>query len=170
MVAFDASMLIDLFNTNLHGERRLRLDLLIKHLEERKQKIVVPAPAYTEFMVGAGGARQDYQVRIDQTKHMRIEPFDKRASVECAFMLHKALATRDRSNITKTKIKFDWMIVAIAKATPGVNCIYCGDADVMRYASSAGLDAIHVNSLPLPAQKDWIAMQGDGASASTSAA
>ena len=161
MVAFDASMLIDLFNPKLNGERRQRLDLLVKNLTELRQKIVVPAPAYTEFMVGAIGARDDYQARIDQTSSFRVEPFDKKASVECAFLLSKALTSKDRGNITKTKFKFDWMIVAVAKTVPGLKCIYCGDDDVMRYASRAGIDAVHVDALPLPAQTDWIGSQGD---------
>jgi hypothetical protein len=51
--------------------------------------------------------------------------------------------------VTKTKFKFDWMIVAQAKAH-GASRVYYFDKDIGRYAATAGLDSIDVDALALP--------------------
>ena len=71
-------------------------------------------------------------------------------------MLSQVFSAKEQRGITRTKIKFDWMIVSIAKTTPGVTHIYTGDADIARYATHAGVESIHVDDLPLPAQADWV--------------
>jgi predicted nucleic acid-binding protein len=163
MVVFDATVLVDLFQPVRDGERRQRIDLLMADLAKRQTKIIVPAPAYSEFMVKAGHARGDYQKRIEKSRGFRVEPFGARAALECAFLLDAAFTMRQRQNVTKTKFKFDWMIVAIAKATPGVTCIYSGDDDIVSYSQWAGVMVIHLDSLSLPAQRDWVADSGHGA-------
>ena len=82
MVVFDASVLIDLFDSRTRGPRRQRIDILIESLG--KEKIYIPAPAYIEFLTRADKARQEYQVAIEASDTFRIEPLSKRASVECA--------------------------------------------------------------------------------------
>lgn len=150
MVVFDTSVLVDLFNVALIGERRERLDLLVNTLEEKRERIVVPTPAYTEFLVKAGTAKNAYYQRLeDSSSVFQIEPFSKRAAVECADLLERAFSLKSRREITKTKFKFDWMIVATAKAH-GASCLYCIDADIERYAVSAGIVATHIDALPLP--------------------
>lgn len=149
MVVFDTSVLIDLFNPYLGGERRERLDLLIKTLEEAGDRVAVPTPAYTEFLVKAESAKTTYYKKIESSKFFRIEPFSQRAAVECADLLERAFSLKDRRNVTKTKFKFDWMIVATAKAHTA-SCIYFIDDDIGRYAARSGVPAVHVDTLPLP--------------------
>jgi predicted nucleic acid-binding protein len=149
MVVFDTSVLVDLFNPRLAGERRERLDLLIRTLVDKRDRVMIPTPAYTEFLVKADKAKNDYYKRIESSKVFKVEPFSQRAAVECADLLERALSGGDRRNITKTKFKFDWMIVATAKAH-GATCIYYIDGDIERYAQRAGFPAQHVDSLPLP--------------------
>jgi predicted nucleic acid-binding protein len=149
MVVFDTSVLVDLFNDALVGERRERLDFLVKTLEEKRERIAIPTPAYTEFLVKAGTAKNSYYQKLETSSVFRIEPFSKRAAIECAELLERALSAKSRREVTKTKFKFDWMIVATAKAH-GASCLYCIDADIQRYATTAGVAAVHVDALPLP--------------------
>ncbi len=149
MVVFDASVLVDLFNAKLAGGRRLKIDLLVATLEKQKEKVVVPAPAYTEFLIGAGSARSDYQSRIEQSSVFRVEPYSKMVAMECAILLSDVLTSRESRSITKTKFKFDWMIVATAKAL-GSTCVYAGDKDIMNCCKRAGIRSIHLDDLPTP--------------------
>ena len=59
-VVFDASVLIDLFNKKLAGDRRAKLDHLVTSLEKQRTKVLIPTPALAEFLVRAGAAREGY--------------------------------------------------------------------------------------------------------------
>ena len=158
MVCFDASVLIDLFDTRASNKNRPRLDLLMRDFEQRQEKIGVPAPAYTEFLVGAGNARGAYQTRIENMSRFIIEPFSKRAAMECSILLIEAFSKPDQKNVTKTKFKFDWMIVAAAKAM-NATCMYTRDGDIERACKQASLPYVMINALPLPPespQLDWV--------------
>lgn len=56
-VVFDASILIDLLNPRVKGDRRAKLDHLVAELQKKRTKILIPTPALTELMVHAGSAR-----------------------------------------------------------------------------------------------------------------
>jgi predicted nucleic acid-binding protein len=79
MVVFDASVLIDLFNGELKGLRRQKLDILMAELGKTKEKIVFPAPAYIEFLIQAGSARQQYHTKIEESNQFQVEPLSNRA-------------------------------------------------------------------------------------------
>jgi len=149
MVVFDASVLIDIFDPKTKGPRKLRLDLLIKTLDQQGQKIVIPAPAYTEFLVGAASARSDYQSRIENSRVFRVEPYSKKVAMECAILLAAVFTSAQKRAITKTKLKFDWMIAATAKAL-GAACVYSCDDDIVRCSRHAGVTSTLVDDLPLP--------------------
>ena len=134
MVVFDATVLIDLFNPNLTGDRRQRLDLLVEVLQKQRQKVAIPAPAYTEFLIGAAGARDGYHARIEKSSIFRVEPYSKRVAIECAILLANVFSKSEKRAITKTKLKFDWMIVATAKAL-----------------DASGVTFARLDDLPLPA-------------------
>ena len=59
-VVFDASVLIDLFNKKLSGDRRSRLDHLVASLAKQRTKVLIPSPALAEFLVRAGKAKERY--------------------------------------------------------------------------------------------------------------
>jgi predicted nucleic acid-binding protein len=151
MIAFDTSVLIDWFNPKLQGQRAERIGLLIETLERRKEQIIVPAPAYAEFLTKSGKARSSYQNAFHQKARLRVEPFSEKAAIECSILLEKAWDLRLKRKITTTKFKFDWMIVATAVAA-GCSRIYASDEDIIRYAEHAGLDAMLTDNLPLPEQ------------------
>jgi hypothetical protein len=149
MVVYDTSVLIDLFNLNLKGDRRLKLDGLQADLVKSRTKIIIPAPAYAEFMTRTDKARDQYIALIQGKSVFKVEPFGDRAALECSIMLGQALSAKERRAITKTKLKFDWQIVAVAKAL-SVSNVYTSDPDIVRCAKHAGLTATMIDDLPIP--------------------
>ncbi len=147
MVCFDASVLIDIFNPLLTGPRKQRIDALMVSLG--KEKIVIPAPAYIEFLTRADKAREQYHILIEANKSFKVEPLSKRAAVECAIILDTVFSAKQKKEVTRTKLKFDWMIVAIAK-TLSQRCVYTSDTDILNGCKHAGLNCVLVDSILIP--------------------
>src|SRR5689334_9212652 len=85
--------------------------------------------------------------------YIRIGDFDLRAAVELAIRLRDAAAKgdiRDGLTITKSRMKFDRQIVAIA-LTNGARALYTDDDGVRRFAESCGLKVKRTSDLPIPA-------------------
>ncbi|MBI5918724.1 MAG: PIN domain-containing protein [Nitrosomonadales bacterium] len=154
-VAFDASILVDLLDPRVRGDRRERLDFLVAELQKKRTKILIPTPALTELMIRAGKAREAIHQKLSVKSPFQIVPFDSRAAMECALLLEEALNTGERKQVSKTKFKFDWQIVAIA-ASHNATVIYSDDGDISRYGLRANLKVIKTDDLPLPAS----ALQG----------
>lgn len=148
-VAFDATILIDLFNPRVKGDRRIKLDHLIEELQKKRNKILIPTPALTELMIHAGRARDAIHQNLSSNSFFQITPFDSRAAMECALLLEDALSASERRQLTKTKFKFDWQIVAIA-ASHNATAIYSDDGDIARYGKRANLNVIKTDDLALP--------------------
>jgi predicted nucleic acid-binding protein len=132
-----------------------RIEYLISNLAADKEKIVIPTPVLSEVLVHAGAAMQTYLEILNGQSAFRIAPFDQKAAIEAALALSDAMRRGghrvDAANpdATKTKIKFDRQIVAIAKAE-GAHSVYSDDEDVHRYAIHAGLKAYRTSELDLP--------------------
>lgn len=148
-VAFDATILIDLFNPRVKGDRRIKLDHLVEELQKKRTKILIPTPALTELMIHAGKSREAIHQKLSGSSLFQITPFDSRAAMECALLLGEALKADERRQIAKTKFKFDWQIVAIA-ASHDASVIYSDDGDIARYGKRANLNVIKTEDLPLP--------------------
>lgn len=149
-VVFDASVLIDLFNPRLNGDRRAKLDHLVVELQKQRTKILIPTPALTELMVRAGRAREEIHQKLSGKSVFHIASFDSRAAMECALLLEEALDSKGKLQVSKSKIKFDWQIVAIA-AAHNATTIYSDDGDITRYGKRADIVVIKTDDLPLPA-------------------
>jgi predicted nucleic acid-binding protein len=148
-VVFDASVLIDLFNKRLTGDRRARLDHLVESLRKARTKVLIPTPALAEFLVRAGKARELYLNEITNASSFSIESFDQRAAIECALLLEEAWARGQKSKVTHTKFKFDWQIVAIA-ASRNATAIYSDDTDIVSAASRVRIPVHRTDALPIP--------------------
>ncbi|MBC7485012.1 MAG: PIN domain-containing protein [Rhizobacter sp.] len=148
-VVFDASVLIDLFNKKLSGDRRSRLDHLVASLAKQRTKVLIPSPALAEFLVKAGKAKEGYLNEIRRHGSFVIEPFDQRAAIECALLLAEAWARSQKGKVTHTKFKFDWQIVAIA-ASRNATAIYSDDPDISRAASRVNISVHRTDDLPIP--------------------
>ena len=150
MVVFDATVLIDLFHPRTHADRKAKLEHLIAGLHSKRTKILSPTPALSEFLAGAGKARDEYHRRLAASSAFKLGAFDSRAAMECALMLEAVLTSGDkRANKTWAKAKFDWQIVAIAKVG-NAKIIYSDDGDIFRIGTRQGLAVIKTEDLPLP--------------------
>jgi hypothetical protein len=167
MVVFDASLLLLVLDEGAkasvpHG--RERVEHLIDTLSGIGETIIIPTPALSECLVHAGPAGQEYLNIIGKRACFRVVSFDERAAVEAAVRTHEALQRGQRRGgnpeASKTKIKFDRQIVAVA-VVEGATAIYSDDSDVIAYAQEAGLDGYRLEDLPLPPEDRQRALQFD---------
>ena len=151
MVVFDATILIDLFHPRTPSDRKAKLQHLIVELQRKRTKILIPTPAFSEFLARAGKARDEYHRQISASSAFKLGAFDSRAAMECALMLDAALSSGDKRASAKTwaKAKFDWQIVAVAKVG-NARIIYSDDGDIARIATRYELGVIKTDDLPFP--------------------
>lgn len=149
-VVFETSILIDLFNPNLKDkDRKAKLENLVIELQKKHTKILIPTPSLTELMVRAGKAREKIYQTLSGKSSFKIVPFDSKAAMECSLLLEEALDKNGKRQISKSKIKFDWQIVAIA-AVHNSTIIYSDDNDIARYGKRAKIEVMKIDDLPLP--------------------
>lgn len=174
MVVFDSAVLLLVLDPNAKApndpatgepveKAAERIEYLIGNLTADKEKIVIPTPVLSEVLVHAGDALQPYLDTLNGQAAFRIAPFDQKAAIEAALALSDAIRRGghrvDAANpdATKTKIKFDRQIVAIAKSE-GAHTVFSDDDDVRSYAKRAGLKAYRTVELDLPpedTQQSW---------------
>lgn len=151
MILVDASILIAYFSPKTPEERKLRLRGLFETLDKARLRIVVPTPALCEFIALAGDAAEEYRQWIARSRAIQIAPFGVRACNECAIMIRQAKTAGDKRNEAATwaKAKFDWQIMAIAKAE-GVTTVYAEDGDLVRLGKRFGITVQRIDDLPIP--------------------
>lgn len=177
MVVFDSSVLILVLDptgrppndpeTGLPVDRAAeRIEYLIANLTAANEKVIVPTPALSEVLVHAGAAMSAYLEKLNDQAAFRVAPFDQRAAVEAASAVRDAIERGghrvDAANpdATKTKIKFDRQIVAIAKVE-GAHTVYSDDDDVHNYTTRSGLMAFRTAELDLPPEDPQQALDFD---------
>jgi predicted nucleic acid-binding protein len=125
-----------------------RVDYLLKTLQAKEEKIVIPTPSLGEILVGAGEAGPAFVDTLRTSRHFRIAPFDEKAAVEFAASQVDKRRQGKKSAASRTKAKFDDQIVAIAK-TEGASAIYSDDPDIKAIAEPS-IKVIGIADLPLP--------------------
>jgi predicted nucleic acid-binding protein len=133
------------------------LEQLIDDLVAAKERIIIPSPALSEFLVLAGDDGPQYLSEIALMSHVYIEPFDQMAAIEVAAM--ELLARKKGSKrhpLPATapwqKVKIDRQIVAISKLRQ-VKSIYSDDNDVRNIAEEVGIKTVSTWELNLPKSK-----------------
>lgn len=154
LVAFDASFLIPLFDKRL-GHREVldpRIAYLIATLDRAKATIVVPAPALSELLIGAGEAAPRYLKAINISARFQVAPFGTRAAVEAAAAHREAIDRNDKKEGTSdwARIKYDRQILAIA-IVEGATQLYSDDEDLKRLALGSSIEVLALDDLPDPA-------------------
>jgi len=132
-----------------------RIEKLLEDLDSESERIIVPTPVLSEFLIFANKDSSAYLERLGGMRSFLIKPFDEMAAIELA-----TAEVEDRSKGDKrggsagiwTKIRFDRQIVAIAK-TNGAKRIYSDDEDLARFATRRGIEIVRTIDLPLPAAK-----------------
>src|SRR5437016_2086496 len=109
-----------------------RIDELIEKWETNGEKIIIPTPALSQFLILAHHEASDYLAKICGSPYFKVESFDERAAVELAAIhigaitSNRARRKRDTSDATWAKVNFDRQIVAVAKVH-GAKLLYTDD-------------------------------------------
>src|SRR5438105_288261 len=61
-----------------------RIEYLLTQLKESGERVLIPTPALSEFLVFAGTDGPAYMAAIRDNSIFRIEPFDEKAAIENA--------------------------------------------------------------------------------------
>src|SRR6266567_5553876 len=121
-----------------------RIEKLLEDLDSESERIILPTPVLSEFLILVGEDAPVYLERISGMKNILIKPFDEVAAIELA-----AVEVEERSKVGKrggsaspwAKLRFDRQIVAIARANRAKR-IYSDDEDVKKFAERLGIDVI----------------------------
>lgn len=166
MVVFDATFLIPLFDQKANepepGARR-KLKYLFDELCREKARIVVPTPALSEYLVGAGEAGPKYLAIMGRSANFRIADFDTKAAVETAARIREAKDDGDKRSGCKEDwqvIKYDRQIIAIA-VVEGVSRIYSNDPHFKKLVGPKGPQVVAFADLPDPPELDQKEMHFD---------
>ena len=136
-----------------------RMDMLVERVEDAGETILIPQPAYSEFLVRADKDGPKYTRLITRNPLYRFGDFELKAAIELASMRRKELSAMSKNALkretpaeTKSKVSFDRQIVAIAKANRA-HTIYSNDKGVRNCAERHGLKAVPMWKLPRPVAK-----------------
>jgi predicted nucleic acid-binding protein len=129
------------------------VDHLLATLAEQNERIVLPAPAFCEFLVFAAKDAPAYLAKIRDNPIFRIEPFDERAAIELAD-LELAIRAKGKKRGSAPgapwqKVKVDRQIVAIARVHQ-VRCVYSDDPDIVGHGKDCRVRVVTLAELPLP--------------------
>jgi predicted nucleic acid-binding protein len=168
IVAFDATVLLYFLDEKAKPPKQAtsdapvarckeRVEYLIASLQASKARIVIPTPVLAEVLVRAGGAASEWLVRLSNTRHFRVAPFDERAAVEFAVTQAERLESGAKPvSTTWAQAKFDAQIMAIA-AVEQASVIYSDDGHIKKSAGSR-FEVIGIEDLPLPPEDPQISL------------
>jgi hypothetical protein len=132
---------------------RERVNALVQEIADGGEQVLVPSPALAEVLATPDCDMEEVLSTLRVSAFIRIGDFDQRAAVELATRLRAAVAKgdiREGLKTTKTKMKFDRQIVAIA-LTNGVRVLYSDDDGVRKFGEGSGLKVKRTSELPIPA-------------------
>ena len=132
-----------------------RIEKLQEDLDSESERIILPTPVLSEFLILAGRDGPGYLEKLSSLKNILVKPFDQVAEIELA-----AVEVEDRLKEGKrggsgspwAKLRFDRQIVAIARTNKATR-IYSDDEDVMKFARRLGIEVIRTWELALPSAK-----------------
>jgi hypothetical protein len=99
---------------------RERVNALVEEIADGGEQVLAPSPALAEVLATPGCDMEEVLSTLRGSAFIRIGDFDQRAAIELAHRLRAAATSghiRDGLKITKTQMKFDRQIVAIALTT-----------------------------------------------------
>jgi hypothetical protein len=132
---------------------RERVNALVQEIADAGEQVLVPSPALAEVLATPDCDIEEVLSTLRVSAFIRIGDFDQRAAVELALRLRAAVAAGDiRGGVktTKTQMKFDRQIVAIA-LTNGARVLYSDDDGVRKFGEGSGLKVKRTSELPIPA-------------------
>jgi predicted nucleic acid-binding protein len=132
-----------------------RIEKLLEDLDGESERIILPTPVLSEFLIFVGKDGPQYLDQLSSMKNILIKSFDELAAIELA-----AREVEDRERGGKrgssaspwAKLRFDRQIVAIAR-TNKARRIYSDDEDVRTFATPLQIEVVRTWELPLPSAK-----------------
>ena len=165
MVAIDNTTLALLFHPGARPSKdpmtgqllvkaRERIEQLINDLDAEDERVIIPTPVLSEFLILADREGPQYLEKIHGAKTLLVRAFDERAAIELAAMELGARRKggKKEAAVPYQKVKFDRQIVAIARVNEA-HTIYSDDQDVGQFARSVGLRVVCTWDSPIPASK-----------------
>ena len=158
MIAFDAHFVMLALRPAIPASvdrAKDRVTNLLAELQKAGERILIPTPALTEFLVHAGAAAPLYLDELQRSAKFKIAPFGIRAAVEVAAAIEGAIkkgSKRDGSKDTWAKVNFDRQIAAIAKVE-GARALYTDDGNLKKFAEKLGIEVLMLGDVPLPPSK-----------------
>ena len=153
IVALDANCLVAWASTTAAGKLdRARLDHLLGQVAAVGGKVIIPAPAFAEFLVGIDEAAAEWLNVLERKRSILVAPFDKRAAFECSLLDKAAIGQGDKRGGRKDewqRIKVDRQIVAVARVNQATMMI-AEDGGLRSTATTAGLQARRIGDLEIP--------------------
>jgi len=132
-----------------------RIEKLLEDLDSDSERIILPTPVLSEFLILVGKDGFQYLDRISGMRNILIKPFDEVAAIELAAREvedREKGSKRGSSASTWAKLRFDRQIVAIAR-TNKADTIYSDDEDVRTFATRLAIAVIRTWELSLPSAK-----------------
>jgi len=132
-----------------------RVAKLMSDLQNASEKIVIPTPALTEFLVHAEGAGKGYLDELQKSSRFKIATYGLRAAVEVAAVIEAGVTKKDKRDGTRdtlAKVNFDRQIVGIARVE-GCHTVYSDDQGLKKHAQKLGLKVVTLAELDLPPSK-----------------
>jgi hypothetical protein len=120
-----------------------RTEALFRAFDEEKALVMIPAPALAEAMIGLPESEQTFFAEEIQ-KRFFVAPFEAKAAIWAKNKATNGQVRKDLG-ITKAHMKFDFQIIAIAKANDAT-CIYSHDAQDM-IVFAAGI--VEIRDIPV---------------------
>lgn len=126
-------------------ERVKKARALLEHLDKDEKIILLPTPVITECLWPVEVHAREYVINV--INKFMIGAFDFEASIKCAEMMHAITPAEkefiEEMGITKSRLKFDYMIAAIAIVNEA-ECIYSEDEGMRKFCEGH----ITVRSIP----------------------
>lgn len=100
IVALDANCLVSWASrSESDALDRARLDHLLVQVAAAGGKVVIPAPAFAEFLVGIDEAASEWINVLDRKRSIVVAPFDRRAAFECSLLDKAAIGQGDKPGV-----------------------------------------------------------------------
>ena len=131
---------------------RERFTFLEQKIQRSGEKILIPAPALAEVLIGLEDDGPAVIERLSRSSWLKIAEFDTMAAVELAAMTREAIRAGDKKDGSASpwqKVKIDRQIIAIARSRSATT-IYSDDEGVAKFASNVGIQVVQTWSMPLP--------------------
>jgi hypothetical protein len=131
---------------------KARIEGLINSLG-KQSRLILPAPALAEALVGAGTAAMAVFEKLNQQSNILVAPFDQKAAIELAMMHMQIMeatgSKRGGSTEPWQKIKFDRQIIAVGRANNSA-VIFSDDHGLCSFAKLIGMESISTWELEVP--------------------